>query len=102
MSTSGLPARFAARVRQLREAWETLVLDLVVYKRGKTQLIRGWDDLFTKITDDSNRVGAMKMSPYYRVFEDEAKSWSEQSATLATLNREGVRWQLVPAHELVA
>jgi hypothetical protein len=32
----------------------------------------------------------------------EAKSWSEQSARLATLNREGVRWQLVPAHELVA
>jgi len=32
----------------------------------------------------------------------EAKSWIEQSAALATLNREGVRWQLVPAHELAA
>jgi hypothetical protein len=39
---------------------------------------RGWDDLFTKCGENTNSLSAMKLSPYYKVFEDEAASWEEK------------------------
>nr|CAB3240292.1 cytoplasmic dynein 1 heavy chain 1 [Phallusia mammillata] len=62
---------------QVREQWQSYELDLVNYQ-NKCRLIRGWDDLFTKVKDHINSVTAMKLSPYYRVFEEEASSWEEK------------------------
>ena len=41
-------------------------LDLVNYQT-KCKLIRGWDDLFTKVKENINSVAAMKLSPYFKV-----------------------------------
>lgn len=71
-------------LQQVREHWESTNLDLVTY-RGKCSLIRGWDDLFQKLTDHINSLNAMKMSPYYRVFEAEAQSWDEKLNKLFAL-----------------
>jgi dynein heavy chain 1 len=38
----------------------------------------GWDDLFTKCTEHLNSLSAMKLSPYYRVFEEDAVAWEER------------------------
>ena len=51
---------------KVREAWQTYMLDLVNYQ-NKCKLIRGWDDLFTKVKEHINSVTAMKLSPYYKV-----------------------------------
>ncbi len=53
------------------EYWQTFQLDLVNYQ-NKCRLIRGWDDLFTKLTEHSSSITSMKLSPYYKVFEEEA------------------------------
>ena len=39
---------------------------------------RGWDDLFNKCSENLNSLTAMKLSPYYKVFEEEAGSWEEK------------------------
>ena len=39
----------------------------MVNYQNKCRLIRGWDDLFTKVKDHINAVTAMKLSPYYKV-----------------------------------
>ena len=64
-------------LKQVRESWQTYELDLINYQ-NKCKLIRGWDDLFNKVKEHINSVAAMKLSPYYRVFEEEALTWEEK------------------------
>jgi len=51
---------------QVSEVWKTYELDMINYQ-NKCRLIRGWDDLFTRVKEHINSVAAMKLSPYYKV-----------------------------------
>ncbi|KAF1817029.1 putative dynein heavy chain, cytosolic [Eremomyces bilateralis CBS 781.70] len=64
-------------VRQVRETWSTYALDLIPYQT-KCRLIRGWDDLFAKCSENLNSLQAMRHSPYYKEFEEEASNWEEK------------------------
>ncbi|CAK5279895.1 unnamed protein product [Mycena citricolor] len=64
-------------IKQVKETWTSYTLDLVNYQT-KCRLIRGWDDLFAKCSENLNSLTAMKLSPYYKVFEEEAASWEEK------------------------
>ncbi|KNC52645.1 cytoplasmic dynein [Thecamonas trahens ATCC 50062] len=64
-------------LREVKEFWTEFALELVVYQ-GKTRLIRGWDDLFNKLMEHLNSVQAMKMSPYFKPFAEEAQVWDER------------------------
>lgn len=64
-------------LKQVREFWQTYELELVNYQ-NKCHIIRGWDDLFTKVKEHINSILAMKLSPYYREFEEEALAWEEK------------------------
>ncbi|KAI9876759.1 MAG: Dynein heavy chain, cytoplasmic, partial [Pleopsidium flavum] len=64
-------------LRQVRETWSNYSLDLVNYQ-NKCRLIRGWDDLFAKCSENLNSLQAMRHSPYYKEFEDEASSWEDK------------------------
>ncbi|OCF56381.1 dynein heavy chain 1, cytosolic [Kwoniella mangroviensis CBS 10435] len=64
-------------LKQVRETWTSYSLDLINYQ-NKCRLIRGWDDLFNKCGEHLNSLTAMRMSPYYRVFEEDAASWEEK------------------------
>ncbi|XP_066987022.1 dynein heavy chain, cytoplasmic isoform X2 [Macrobrachium rosenbergii] len=64
-------------LKQVRESWQNYELDLINYQ-NKCKLIRGWDDLFNKVKEHINSVAAMKLSPYYREFEEEALTWEEK------------------------
>ncbi|TFK40902.1 dynein heavy chain protein 1 [Crucibulum laeve] len=64
-------------IKQVKEIWTNYTLDLVNYQ-NKCRLIRGWDDLFNKCSENLNSLTAMKLSPYYKVFEEEAGSWEEK------------------------
>ena len=55
----------------------TYELDLINYQ-NKCRLIRGWDDLFNKVKEHINSVAAMKLSPYFKVFEDDAMAWEDR------------------------
>ncbi|TKA59707.1 Dynein heavy chain, cytoplasmic, partial [Cryomyces minteri] len=64
-------------LRQVRETWQNYSLDLVNYQK-KCRLIRGWDELFAKCSENLNSLQAMRHSPYYKEFEEEASSWEEK------------------------
>ena len=64
-------------LRQVRETWQNYGLDMVNYQ-NKVRLIRGWDDLFTKCSENLNSLQAMRHSPYYKEFEEEAESWEDK------------------------
>ncbi|SCV72617.1 BQ2448_4154 [Microbotryum intermedium] len=64
-------------LKQVKETWTNYTLDLVNYQ-NKTRLIRGWDDLFTKCGENLNSLTAMKLSPYFKVFEEDASSWEDR------------------------
>ena len=64
-------------LRQVRETWQNYSLDLVNYQ-NKCRLIRGWDDLFAKCSENLNSLQAMRHSPYYKEFEEDASSWEEK------------------------
>ncbi len=64
-------------LRTIKEYWTNFDLDLVMYQ-NKCKLIRGWDDLFAKIDEHINNLASMKISPYYKVFEEEIAPWDEK------------------------
>lgn len=53
-------------LKMVADVWHNYKLDLINYQ-NKCQLIRGWDDLFTKVKEHTNSLQAMKFSPYYKV-----------------------------------
>ena len=64
-------------VKQVRDTWQNYALELVSYQ-NKCRLIRGWDDLFSKCSENLNSLQAMRHSPYYKEFEEEASSWEDK------------------------
>eukprot|EP00731_Ephydatia_muelleri_P024350 Em0016g621a len=64
-------------MKQIREQWQTYELELVNYQ-NKCKLIKGWDELFTKLKENINSLTAMKLSPYFKVFEDDALAWDDR------------------------
>lgn len=64
-------------LKQVRETWTTYNLDLVPYQ-NKCRLIRGWDDLFAKCGENLNSLQAMKHSPYFKEFEEDATGWEDK------------------------
>lgn len=64
-------------VKQVRETWSNYSLELVNYQ-NKCRLIRGWDELFAKCSENLNSLQAMRHSPYYKEFEEEASSWEDK------------------------
>ena len=68
----------------VREIWTSAQLDLVDYQ-NKTSLIRGWDDLFTRLDDHLSSIFSMKQSPYFKVFEDDAVAWEDKLTRLNSI-----------------
>jgi len=64
-------------LKQIKDVWMNYSLELVNYQ-NKCRLIKGWDELFLKCNEHLNGLLAMKHSPYYRVFEEEASSWEDK------------------------
>jgi dynein heavy chain 1 len=64
-------------LKQVRDTWQNYALELVNYQ-NKCRLIRGWDDLFAKCSENLNSLQAMRHSPYYKEFEEEASSWEDK------------------------
>ena len=64
-------------LKQVKETWQNYSLDLVSYQ-NKCRLIKGWDELFTKCSENLNSLQAMRHSPYYKEFEEEASSWEDK------------------------
>ncbi len=61
----------------IKETWAKYELDLIKYQT-KCKLIRGWDELFQQIDEHINNLASMKMSPYYKVFEEEIVPWDDK------------------------
>lgn len=64
-------------LKQVRETWQNYSLELVYYQ-SKCRLIKGWDDLFAKCSEHLNSLQAMRNSPYYKEFEDDASAWEDR------------------------
>ncbi|ODH44999.1 dynein heavy chain, cytoplasmic [Paracoccidioides brasiliensis] len=64
-------------LKMVRETWQNYSLDLVNYQ-NKCRLIRGFDDLFAKCSENLSSLQAMRHSPYYKEFEEEASSWEDK------------------------
>ncbi|KAL3112905.1 hypothetical protein niasHT_015611 [Heterodera trifolii] len=71
-------------LRQVKEYWTDYSVDLVNYQQ-KTKLIRGWDDLFNKLKEHMSSLGQMKLSLYYKQFEEDALSWEEKLNKMNTI-----------------
>ncbi|QLI63572.1 Dynein heavy chain, cytoplasmic [Metarhizium brunneum] len=86
--------RFSPSSMTLGDVWdlnliatEAIVKDIIAQAQGEMaleeflkqcRLIRGWDDLFAKCSENLNSLQAMKHSPYYKEFEEEAVSWEDK------------------------
>lgn len=64
-------------LKQVRETWQNYALEMVNYQ-NKCRLIRGWDELFAKCSENLNSLQAMKHSPYYKEFEEDALAWEDK------------------------
>lgn len=71
-------------LHQVRDTWSSYTLELVNY-RNLCRVIKNWDDLFQKCGDHLNSLQAMQNSPYYKVFEEESRSWQDKLNRMNTL-----------------
>lgn len=60
-------------LKQVKDHWANYVVELINYQQ-KTKLIRGWDEIFSKLKDHMDDLAAMKLTPYYKQFEEEAST----------------------------
>jgi dynein heavy chain 1 len=54
---------------KVKEVWLPKDFELVRYQ-GKCNLIKGWDEMFEQLDEDLNNLASMKLSQYYRTFEE--------------------------------
>lgn len=71
-------------MKQVKNYWTSYVVELVNYQQ-KTKLVKGWDDLFNKLKEHMNSLTAMKLSPYYKQFEEDATAWEERLNKISAL-----------------
>jgi dynein heavy chain 1 len=64
-------------LKSVREHWQAHALELVPYQ-SKCMLIKGWDDLFSKLGEHLGSLSSMKMSPFFKVFEDDHAQWDDK------------------------
>ena len=64
-------------LKTIKEFWNSYELELVRYQ-SKCKLIKGWDELFAKVDEDLNNLSSMKISPYYKSFEEEIMPWDDK------------------------
>lgn len=64
-------------LKQVRESWQNYELELIPYQ-NKCRLIKSFDDLFNKAKEHINSISAMKLSPYFKEFEEEATAWENK------------------------
>jgi dynein heavy chain 1, cytosolic len=64
-------------LRNIKEYWGAFEIELVSYQ-NKCRLIKGWDELFAKVDEDLNNLSSMKISPYYKSFEEEIAPWDDK------------------------
>jgi dynein heavy chain 1 len=78
-----------------KEFWSSFVIDMVRYK-DKCKLIRGWDDMFTKLDEHINSFISMQNSPYFPTFKDEIEPWKDKLEKIRILFNEWIdvqrRW----------
>ena len=68
-------------LKKIKEFWNNEEFILSKYQE-KCMLIKGWDELMTKIEDDLGHLNSMKLSQHFKAFEEEVKSWSEKLVML--------------------
>eukprot|EP00397_Hematodinium_sp_SG-2012_P000022 GEMP01000022.1.p1 GENE.GEMP01000022.1~~GEMP01000022.1.p1 ORF type:complete len:4594 (-),score=1270.22 GEMP01000022.1:1053-14834(-) len=71
-------------LRQVREYWTDYELEMVLYKT-KCRIIKSWDEIFNQIDEHLTSLGSMKLSPYFKAFEEEATTWDERLNKLRIL-----------------
>jgi dynein heavy chain 1, cytosolic len=78
-----------------KEFWGSFELEMVRYK-DKCKLIKGWDDLFTKLDEHINSFQSMQNSPFFNVFKDEIEPWKDKLEKIRLLFNEWIdvqrRW----------
>ena len=62
-------------LKKIKDFWVLQEFDLSPYG-NRCMLIRGWDLVITQVEDDLGQLNSMKLSQYYKIFEDEIKQWN--------------------------
>jgi len=71
-------------LKQVESSWQEYELELVIYQ-NKCALITKWDDLFNKLKEHVNSLSAMKLSPFYKQFKEDAMRWEEKLNKISSL-----------------
>src|SRR6266542_1001144 len=61
-------------LNQVKETWTSYVLELFNYQ-NKCRLIKDLDELLTTCSENLSSLTALKMSTYYKTFEEDASTW---------------------------
>ena len=61
--------------------------------KSKCKLVKGWNELIDQVDEDLNNLTSMKISPYYKAFEEEIVPWHEKLEKLRIIMEKAeARW----------
>eukprot|EP01059_Diplonema_ambulator_P000955 TRINITY_DN1073_c1_g3_i1.p1 TRINITY_DN1073_c1_g3~~TRINITY_DN1073_c1_g3_i1.p1 ORF type:complete len:4809 (+),score=2284.26 TRINITY_DN1073_c1_g3_i1:72-14498(+) len=69
---------------QVRKTWQEMELEVVEYQK-KCHLIKGWDTVSEKLSEHINSLQSMRMSPYFKTFEEEGSTWEDKLSKMQNL-----------------
>ena len=69
---------------QVRKCWQDMELEVVDYQR-KCWLIKGWESISEKLSEHINSLQSMRMSPYFKAFEEEGTTWEDKLVKIEAL-----------------
>eukprot|EP00755_Sulcionema_specki_P008991 Sspe_Gene.42439::Locus_20597_Transcript_1_1_Confidence_1.000_Length_6302::g.42439::m.42439/K10413/DYNC1H; dynein heavy chain 1, cytosolic len=71
---------------QVRKTWQEMELEVVEYQRcERCWLIKGWDSISEKLSEHINSLQSMRMSPYFKAFEEEGTTWEDKLCKIQAL-----------------
>ncbi|GET88580.1 dynein heavy chain, putative [Leishmania tarentolae] len=77
--------RIEVQLHNINNYWNMFEFSAVVYKK-QVALIRGWDEVFERLTEDLNTFGGMRASPYF-VFPQLVSMTNDAEARLDRLRQ---------------
>ena len=81
-------------MKELKEFWGSRKVELANYQ-NKCRLIKGWDELFSKLDDNLSALSSMKQSPYFKVFQDDSVAWEENCEKFMVVKNHGKKcWSM--------
>uniref|UniRef100_A0A7S4DG85 AAA+ ATPase domain-containing protein n=1 Tax=Lotharella globosa TaxID=91324 RepID=A0A7S4DG85_9EUKA len=81
------------QLKEMEDEWEPIEFTVEDWKKTKTYILKGSEDVITLLDDQTLKVQAMRGSPYIKPFEARCKKWEKRLKSISATLLEWLKCQ---------